>query len=64
MGYSISWIGLLKEQDSNGGIEADDDYVFDIPVELASMICGYRHDRWKFDWGQPSFTCLREINQK
>ena len=55
---------LLKEQDDNGGTEAKVDYVFDIPVELASMFCGYRHDRWKFDWGQPSFTCLRETIQK
>ena len=32
------------------------DYVADIPVELVYQLCGFRHDRWKFDWGEPVFT--------
>jgi hypothetical protein len=43
-------------QDEAGGPTAEVDHIFDAPVELARRICGYRHDRWKFDWGQPSFT--------
>jgi hypothetical protein len=34
------------------------DYGFDIPVELAREITGYRHDRVEFDWGKPRFTTL------
>lgn len=34
------------------------DYYFDIPVELACDLTGYRHDCRKFDWGEPRFTKL------
>jgi hypothetical protein len=34
------------------------DFIFDVPVELAASLTGYRHDRAKFDWGQPRFTRL------
>lgn len=47
---------LLAQLEANGGDKSDVDYVFDAPVELAELITGYRHDRWKFDWGQPKFT--------
>jgi len=49
---------LLKEQDDAGGEKADVDFVFDVPVQLAAELCGYRHDRWKFDWGEPVFSRL------
>lgn len=49
---------LTGEQDANGGDSSDVDYFFDIPVETAAALCGYRHDRWKFDWGEPKFTVL------
>ena len=32
------------------------DYLFDVPVELAASETGYRHDRYRFDWGEPQFT--------
>jgi hypothetical protein len=51
--------GLLKQQREAGGDKASIDFVFDIPVELASALCGYRHDRWKFDWGEPMFSRLK-----
>jgi hypothetical protein len=35
------------------------DYVFDAPVQLALAICGFRHDRSRFDWGEPRFTVAR-----
>jgi len=34
------------------------DYVFDIPIELAAELAGYRHDCAKFDWGKPRFIGL------
>lgn len=49
---------LTAAQDADGGARGLVDYTFDIPVELAAELTGYRHDRWKFDWGQPHFTTL------
>jgi hypothetical protein len=54
---------LVKKQDGAGGEKADVDYVFDIPVELVTQLCGYRYDKWKFDWGQPVFTTLRKVTR-
>jgi hypothetical protein len=34
------------------------DYIFDIPVDLAEAMTGYRHDRVKFTWGEPRFTIV------
>jgi hypothetical protein len=49
---------LTSPQDASGGARSRVDYMFDIPVELAAELTGYRHDRWKFDWGQPHFKTL------
>ena len=49
---------LTKEQEGEGGRAADVDYIFDIPLDLACSICGYRHDQSEFDWGEPNFTRL------
>lgn len=35
---------LKAEQDAEGGDEADVDFLFDAPAELALSICGYKHD--------------------
>jgi hypothetical protein len=35
------------------------DLLFDIPVELAHALCGYRHDMIA-GWGEPAFTVLAE----
>lgn len=35
---------LLDRQRGAGGAEADVDFLFDVPVELARTIAGYRHD--------------------
>jgi hypothetical protein len=53
--------GLLQQQDGAGGSEASVDFVFDVPVQLAAALCGYRHDRWKFDWGEPTFSRLERV---
>jgi hypothetical protein len=57
-GFKDIRMRLLEEQRVENLGEALVDYVVDIPIELANSICGYRHDRWKFDWGQPNFTEL------
>jgi hypothetical protein len=47
---------LSKRQDNAAGDKPRVDYIFDIPVQLAADLCGYRHD--KFNWGSPTFTRL------
>jgi hypothetical protein len=47
-----------QEQDNEGGVDAGVDCIFDVPLGAAERVCGYRHDHWKFDWGQPQFTKL------
>ena len=49
---------LSQEQEADGGESASVDYFFDIPVDTAESLCAYKHDHWKFDWGQPTFTVL------
>ncbi len=39
------------------------DYLFDAPVELAASETGYRHDRYRFDWGQPQFTAAEIVRR-
>jgi len=51
-------IRLSAQQADNDRAEGDVDYIFDVPIELAAELTGYRHDRWKFDWGIPRFTAL------
>lgn len=49
---------LIAEQDAAGGEDADVDFIFDIPLELAQSICGFKHDLCDFEWGSPSFTAV------
>jgi len=49
---------FLAEQDANGGENADVDFGFDVPVQLAMELTRYRHDRWEFSWGEPAFTVI------
>jgi len=49
---------LSKKQDDNGGDRAGVDYFFDIPVETAQVVCGFRHDRAVSDQGRRTFTVL------
>lgn len=46
---------LNEQQDAAGGEKSDVDFMFDVPLELAQSICGFKHDCWKFDWGEPKF---------
>lgn len=48
---------LLGEQEAEGGAEADVDLVFDLPLELASGIVGFRHDGGE-DQYPDAFECL------
>ncbi|GAA0546851.1 hypothetical protein FHS83_000802 [Rhizomicrobium palustre] len=50
-----------EQQDSEGGAQADVDHIFDVPLLTAQSVCGYKHDLWRFDWGEPKFTALKDI---
>lgn len=49
---------LMTAQAANGGSQSDVDFIFDIPLELAQSICGYKHDLCEFEWGSPTFTVV------
>ncbi len=51
---------LTGEQDREGGAHAEVDYIFDVPVELAMTLSGFRHDRWRYDWGELTVSPRRE----
>ena len=36
--------GLLEAQGAAGGEKADADHIYDVPVELAKALTGFRHD--------------------
>ena len=47
---------LEREQDKSQRGPLPVNYIFDIPIELAERICGFRHDRWGFDWESRPFV--------
>jgi len=49
---------LRAEQDAAGGRKAPIDHIFDIPLELAEAITGYRHDREIPELGDTPFEVL------
>jgi hypothetical protein len=44
---------VTREQETTPG-----DFIFDIPVEVAAAVCGFRHSQWTYEWGRPQFTRL------
>lgn len=49
---------LFKEQDDDGGESSDVDFISDIPVETATSVCGFLHDKISYEWGERAFTRL------
>lgn len=47
-----------QKQDATGSV----DYLFDLPIELAARITGYRHDQIQFTWGHPTFTIIEPLS--
>lgn len=46
----------LQAEEDVGGAEVD--YMFDVPLEIARHVCGFKHDLGGFDWGEPMFTAV------
>ena len=53
---------LRSEQQKAGGRKADVDYIFDVPVELAQTLTGYRHDADIPGAGTDPFEVLAETS--
>jgi hypothetical protein len=53
-----------KKQKLDEGIEESPDYIFDVPVDIAEMQTGFRHDKPTFAWGTPSYRILSMANSK
>lgn len=52
---------FLKQQKSQDETGLLVDFLFEVPIELAANITGYRHDRVNFDWGAPDFKALAPV---
>ena len=50
---------LLKLQEKEPPGSMGVDYIFDIPLEVAKSVCGFKHDEGKFEWGEPNFYRVR-----
>jgi hypothetical protein len=50
--------GLVAQQVAAGGEDADVDFIFDVPLELAQSVCGFKHDLCDFEWGTPEFSVV------
>lgn len=50
--------GLFGEQEKEDAGSAEVDFVFDIPIELAASITGFRHDLWEIDGHRPDWTVI------
>jgi hypothetical protein len=55
---------LRSEQQAAGGRDADVDYIFDVPVELAQTLTGYRHDADIPGTGPEPFEVLVETSSR
>lgn len=47
---------LRAQQAEEDAGTAEVDYLFDIPLTVAQSVCGFKHDRFSFEWGEPHFT--------
>lgn len=44
---------FVSQQNAEGGEDADVDFIFDIPLQVAKKICGYKHDEGSPPWVPP-----------
>ncbi|QAY78276.1 hypothetical protein [Sphingosinicella sp. BN140058] len=51
-------VRLMDQLEEEGGDGSEVDYTFEIPVELAEHLTGYRHDRDDHSSGRPNFTAV------
>lgn len=56
--YQPIYDRLLAEQAADNGDDYEVDFIFDLPIDLAQAVTGYRHDQEKFEWGSPDFIAV------
>ncbi len=44
---------FFAQQNAEGGEDADVDYIFEIPLQVARSLCGYKHDEGSPPWVSP-----------
>lgn len=49
---------LLSDQAVEDAASAEVDFIFDIPIELAASITGFRHDLWEIEGYHPDWTVI------
>lgn len=55
---------LRSEQKAAGGRDSDVDYIFDVPVEVAWAVTGFRHDKMISGEGNPFEVLVNRSNIK
>jgi hypothetical protein len=49
---------LFAEQKAEDETRAEVDFIFDIPIELAQSVTGFRHDLWEIDGHRPKWSVI------
>lgn len=51
--YDLIRSDYVAQQNAAGGDDADVDFVFEIPLQVAKRICGFKHDEGSAPWVAP-----------
>lgn len=51
---------LVAQQETEDAGRQMVDYIFNIPLDVGKSLCGFQHDRWRYDWGEPHFTEVQD----
>lgn len=54
---------FISQQNAEGGEDADVDFIFDIPLQVAKKICGYKHDEGSTPWIPPGPVAFNELGK-
>lgn len=62
-GFGMISAALRLKQATAGGKKADVDYIFDIPVETAESLTGFRHDKVIPELGEKPFEVFERTKR-
>ena len=51
----------ISQQNAEGGEDANVDFIFDIPLQVAKQICGYKHDDGSPPWVPPGPVAFTQL---
>ena len=54
---------FVSRQKAEGGEDADVDFIFDIPLQVAKKICGYKHDEGSPLWIPPGPVAFTQLGK-